>query len=224
MHPVPELIPELVLYDGGIWIRPRTYDRQIVKESRSYLRLAPDANDVLLDIGANIGAASRRFLNAGVRQVIAVEPEPVNFSILRKNLAAAPSRSVAVEAAVAASEGDCELWIHAGRNKGMHSLVPQNRRRALRVRAVTLQRLMMRHRPTLIKIDIEGGEYQLLAPLSVLPAHVRGIALELHLSCGMWRSECGPAIVSLLAEQGFSAVRAPRFDGHRPCTLGIWLR
>jgi hypothetical protein len=82
MHPVPELIPELVLYDGGIWIRPRTYDRQIVKESRSYLRLAPDANDVLLDIGANIGAASWRFLNAGVRQVIAVEPEPVNFSIL----------------------------------------------------------------------------------------------------------------------------------------------
>lgn len=224
MHPVRTPASGLALYDGGIWIRPRTYDSQIVKESGSYLRLAPDADDALLDIGANIGAVSWRFLNAGVRRVVAVEPEPANFAILQKNLASAGSRSVAIQAAVAAADGRRQLWVHSGRNKGMHSIVPHSGRRPIAVRAVTLQRLIATYRPTLLKIDIEGGEYELMAPLGALPGQIRGIALELHLSRGGWRSDAAPAIVRQLAEQGFSAVMAPRLDGQRPCTLGIWLR
>lgn len=223
-HQVAQSIAELALYDGSIWIRPRTYDRQIAKESGYYLRLRPKVGDVLLDIGANIGAVSWRFLNAGVQRVVAVEPEPSNFSILKQNLASAEDRSVLVQAAVASTEGSCRLWLNPGRNKGMHSLVPHNGHRTIDVRSVTLQQLIRAHRPTLIKIDIEGGEYGLMSPLGTLPEHVRGLALELHFFDRNWRFHEGPAIIRGIEEQGFSAVLPPRLDGERPCTLGIWLR
>jgi len=217
-------IAGLVFYDGGIWIRPRTYDRQIVKESGYYLRLRPKVSDILLDIGANIGAVSWRFLNAGVQRVVAVEPEPSNFSILQRNLASARNRSVLVQAAATSAKGSCRLCLNPGRNKGMHSLIPHNGRRTIEVRAVSVQQLIAVHRPTLIKIDIEGGEYGLVAPLSILPEHVRGLALELHFFGHNWRSHDAPAIIRRIEEQGFSAVMPPRLDGQRPCTLGIWLR
>jgi FkbM family methyltransferase len=215
---------ELILHDDNIWVRPRTYDKQIVRESRQYLKLEPDARDVLLDVGANIGAVSLRFLRAGVQLVVAVEPEPANCAILRHNLDSATGCAVILQAAVTSTVGDCQLWINSGRNKGMHSVVPQRGRRAIVVRTRTLQELTAEYRPTLIKMDIEGGEYDLVAALGALPAEVRGIALEIHLTREHWRSRDAPLIVQQLAAQGFAPVRAPRLVGRHPCTLGIWLR
>jgi FkbM family methyltransferase len=224
MHEVSRRADELILHEDNIWVRLHTYDKQIVRESRQYLRLQPGARDVLLDIGANIGCVSFRFLQAGVRLAVAVEPEPTNCGILRQNLALATSRVVVLQAAVTSMEGDCRLWINSGRNKGMHSVVPQRGRRAIVVRTRTLPELIADYRPTLIKMDIEGGEYDLIAALGALPAPVRGIALEMHLTYECWRSREAPTIVRQLEAQGFAPVLSPRLAGRHPCTLGIWLR
>lgn len=209
---------------NGIWIRPRTFDRQIVRESRQYIRLAPTADDVLLDIGANIGAVSSRFLAAGVSKVVAVEPEPDNFAMLMRNLSYYANRIVALQTAVAAEDGARQLWLNAGRNKGMHSLVRQPKRRSILVPTVTLRFLIETYNPSLIKLDIEGGEYELAETLRALPARVRGIALELHLGRGSWRSVAAPSLIRDLGDQGFLADKAPRLGCGNPCTLGIWLR
>jgi FkbM family methyltransferase len=221
--PAPKRASCLQEFDG-IWIRPRTFDRQIVRESRQYLRLAPTADDVLLDIGANIGAVSSRFLDAGLSKVVAVEPEPDNFAMLLRNLSRHTTRTVALQTAVAAEDGARQLWLNAGRNKGMHSLVQQPRRRSILVPTVTLRSLIETYDPTLIKLDIEGGEYELAKTLRALPARIRGIALELHLGMGSWRSIAAPTLIRGLGDQGFLADKAPRLGRGNPCTLGIRLR
>jgi methyltransferase FkbM-like protein len=131
---------------------------------------------------------------------------------------------VILQAAVTSTVGDCRLWINSGRNKGMHSVVPQRGRRAIVVRTRTLPELIAQYQPTLIKMDIEGGEYDLIAALGALPVPVRGIALEMHLAYECWRSREAPKIVHQLEAQGFAAVLSPRLAGRHPCTLGIWLR
>src|ERR1700730_3360861 len=65
MHEVSRRADELILHEDNIWVRLHTYDKQIVRESRQYLRLQPGARDVLLDIGANIGCVRFRVLQGG---------------------------------------------------------------------------------------------------------------------------------------------------------------
>src|ERR671934_65224 len=50
---------------SGVWTRPGTYDRAIVRDSELYLELDPGPADVLLDLGANIGAVTSLFLERG---------------------------------------------------------------------------------------------------------------------------------------------------------------
>src|SRR6266536_1753119 len=207
----------LVLHRDGIWVRPQTYDKQIVIESRQYLLLDPGKDDVLLDIGANIGATSLRFLAAGVRQVIAVEPESENYRILRQNLSGYSDRSLSIRAAVASGGGVRRLWLNRGRNKGMHSLVQQRKRHPVPVPTVSLEPLLLEHRPTLVKIDIEGGEYEIAASLAALPVSVRGLALELHLRLDAWRYDEAPALLREIRGQGFRELRPPRLGSNNPC-------
>jgi FkbM family methyltransferase len=56
----------------------------------------------------------------------------------------------------------------------MHSVVPQRGRRAIVVRTRTLQELTAEYRPTLIKMDIEGGEYDLVVALGASPRKSAG--------------------------------------------------
>jgi hypothetical protein len=82
----------LRLDPSGLWTRPGTLDRAIVRDSEQYLGLDPGPKDVLLDVGANIGAVASLFLARGVRHVVAVEPEPQNFELLLLNTVGHQSR------------------------------------------------------------------------------------------------------------------------------------
>ena len=66
----------------------------------------PTQPRLILDLGANVGYASVYFaLRHPTARVIAVEPEPSNVAVLRRNVAGLPSVAV-VEGAV---------WPHSGR-------------------------------------------------------------------------------------------------------------
>ena len=183
---------------GSFCTREGTYDDAIVKESAEYLALRPSEADVFLDIGANIGAVSKRFLLAGVSRVVAVEPEPRNYILLGRNLSSFPGRHELINAAVAATNGKRDLWLSSDSNKGTHSLIRQSHSSRISVPVLPLQELLDSHRPSLLKVDIEGGEYELASTIAQLPGAVRGIALELHFAEPRWRSDLAPKLIRSL--------------------------
>jgi FkbM family methyltransferase len=115
---------------------------------------------VIADIGANIGAAGlwfrREFPDAAI---VAVEPDPGNVSILRRNFAGRPGMHV-VEAAIGSSPGHVTLD-----NAGSGWAV-QTRRSESGVAVVTTTDVfahVIDGTPFIVKIDIEGFESDLFA-------------------------------------------------------------
>lgn len=125
--------------------------------------------DVVLDCGANIGMFTRKALQRGAKQVIAVEPSPPTLEALRKNLAAeiADGRVVIIPKGVWNKDGEMELSINPA-NEGMNSLVIEQAMtttRKVKVPLTTIDHLMAElnvQRIDFIKMDIEGAEKQAL--------------------------------------------------------------
>lgn len=150
---------------------------------RKFRRPQGDSLDGLriLDLGANIGAFTRRAMEEGAR-VVAVEMDPSNFSLLTKNTT---KRVVGRPAAVAATRLRCAVVAKSAgsvqaftKPEGRAASSNPNRNSLLqdgvnpspspgRVRTVALRQLLESHGPfQLIKMDIEGYEVELFAQLA----------------------------------------------------------
>ena len=125
-------------------------------------------NDVILDIGANIGWYSI-VLRSSIKRDITIysfEPEPQNFKLLTLNVAYNEMKGVEpVNMAVAERAGHSTLFLYFSKNSGRHSLLNVNPQtnRSIQVETVNIEDFL-RHkqvhfeRVKLIKIDIEGYE------------------------------------------------------------------
>lgn len=141
-----------------------TYEWREIRIIRTLVR----PGDTALDIGANIGyytlELSRLAGDLGV--VHAFEPEPVNFQILRTNVAVNSLTNVTLHNyALADYEGDALLY-RSKSNAGDYSLTPRENPGIPPV-SVTVRRLdslmgEIMHAPSLIKIDVQGSEPMVL--------------------------------------------------------------
>ena len=132
--------------------------------------------DLVIDLGANVGAFS--FLvnalcdRAGCKRVIrAVEPNRRNVDFLRQQ-PFAESLDIR-EAAAGPAEGQARLI--RGENS-VTDRVDFSGSGDNKVRVISLESLC--DRPALVKMDIEGGEWEILR--QGLPANVRHLFLEWH--------------------------------------------
>jgi FkbM family methyltransferase len=123
----------------------------------------PGANALcqVVDLGANIGFTSvylARRLNAA--QVVAVEPDPANVVILRRNLEQNGVHAIVVDAAVSHFDGHASFRSERASNLGQLDAEGD-----LKVRVVSMgtinDHLPAGAGPALLKVDIEGGEEQL---------------------------------------------------------------
>jgi hypothetical protein len=82
--------------------------RSAPRSSGTFRSIAPDSAPLIVDAGANIGASALYFLDAypGSR-VVAIEPEPNNCTLLRRNCSGLPVHLI--EAAIGPREGRCAL-------------------------------------------------------------------------------------------------------------------
>jgi FkbM family methyltransferase len=143
------------------------HDLVMTRFLKDLLVLQPE--DVVLDIGANIGWYSL-ILNSmapnGV-DIFAFEPHPENLALLRENVSRNSASSVTVvPCAVSDHPGEQDLFVYGGANAGRHSLLPINEGGKIRITTVTLDEFWAEQKlgdriPRFIKIDIEG--YELVA-------------------------------------------------------------
>ena len=186
------------------------------KEILAYLPLGVNSRDVVLDLGANVGAFARHCVKDLEAAVVAVEADALNFQSLVANVPGARF----VWAAVTRWPGFVALY--KGKYNTTHStraFSPLVRDEAVEVPSVTLPNLLRKYAPTIIKCDIEGAEWEL--DWHDL-AGVRGVAIEFH----DWDGTIGghSSISMVLESQGFKPVSDRKWTVRGGVFTEVWLR
>jgi len=132
----------------------------------SFLMRSVTKEDVILDVGAHIGIHTVHLAKRG-KFVIAVEPEPHNLSLLKKNIEnqGVYDKVVILPFAVCDYNGESLLYLHG--SSGGHSLRPIGSR-AIKVECRRLDstlNTMGIDKVDVVKIDVEGFEEKVLAGL-----------------------------------------------------------
>jgi len=120
-------------------------------------------NDVVLDIGANIGyytlIAAKLVGENGV--VFAFEPEPTNFALLKRNVEINGYKNVIlVQKAVSNKTGKVKLYL-SERNLGDHRIYnSQDGRQSIEIEAIRLDDYFKDYNGKIdfIKMDVQGSE------------------------------------------------------------------
>lgn len=142
-------------------------------------------NDVVVDIGANIGAfsilAARK---ASDGRVFAYEPNKKNYSLLLKNKSLNNLHNLLVfNLAVAGEKGHVDLFI-SKLNDCAHSIYSADSKKSVKVKSIGLRDIFAMNnlkRINYLKIDAEGAEYDILlnTPAEII-RKVDKIVLEYH--------------------------------------------
>ena len=132
---------------------------------------------IVVDAGANIGAATLWFSSKYPQaSIIAIEPDPGNAAVLRKNLAT-KKNCIVLEAAIGAERGFVEL------STGGASWAVTTNRAQVGVRTVTIEDAFAEsdgNAPFIVKIDIEGFEKDLFSSNLDWLERVYIVVLEPH--------------------------------------------
>jgi FkbM family methyltransferase len=169
----------------GLAVRQGEFEPEMVSLLKSHLR--PGA--LFIDLGANEGFFSviASHLVGASGRVIAVEPQLRLQEILRENFRVNGCNNIQiVRAAVCSQAGTVQMRIAAANNTGSSSLykVTKYPLPSQETRALTLRDLLEEARIDscdLMKVDIEGAEYDALYGAEVLERGViRNIAVEYH--------------------------------------------
>lgn len=211
----------------GLWLRDKigntTGDERVIAEQSVYRRLPIIPGDTVLDLGAHIGAFVRLVaLSRQPKLIVCVEPDPVSYMLLRINIAGIDN-ILALESAVVVEDIETVILYRNARAAVMHTIVPTRRREQVIVQAISLAELLERYHPSVIKMDIEGGEHSLLSQLVSLPGFVEAIALEIHPYKGDKTREASRSLVDGLAH-AFTPLKAAYITDNNWCTQGVYAR
>lgn len=172
-------------------------ERNIVKAISSKFRLK--RGWVFIDVGAYVGfysvLAAGQVGRHGI--VVAVEPAPENFRMLRFNVARYDN-IIPVRVACWSEDGVGRLYLNPAA-PSTHSLMGSGRGiRVRKYRLDTLAEVLSLPRVDAIKIDVEGGEINVLMGASRILGEVKWILVEVH------SNMLGRRVEEFLREKGFT--------------------
>jgi FkbM family methyltransferase len=186
-------------------VRPGTTDLAVVNEavmlnpylSAGHLTLPEDA--VVLDVGANIGDFTMQLARACPKgRVIAVEPVSEHTRMIAMQMLLNRVENVAcVPVALGDREGEIEIHIEGG-----HSSAYWGGGKSETVRLTTLPQLIRElgiDRVTLLKLDCEGAEWDILPAAEEILPRVQQICMEFHCDRG-WTQQ---RLALWLRERGY---------------------
>jgi FkbM family methyltransferase len=158
---------------------PPTDTATLSPQEHWYAANLPLSGEVIADVGANAGKLSEFFwrMGAGSNRVVSIEPLVENIALIRARIPAGAKNLWCIEPCVVSNRAG-SVKLHAGLTKGSgwNSVVDAKGTR--KVRAQTLAALVPE--VTVVKLDIEGHEHEVLdEALPALP-NVKAWAIELH--------------------------------------------
>jgi FkbM family methyltransferase len=179
--------------------------------------------DLILDIGANIGWYSLVLGSATKATILAFEPDKQNFRLLSENIAMnACSGIKAYNKAVSDHEGILTLHLYKGYNTGRHSFIKQkNSVGTLEVPIIELDSFLENegyiNQPIkLLKIDIEGYEMTALHKAFKTLARTQWILTEFSPDL-MEAAEQNPMeYIQILQKAGFQLQEINETGLHQP--------
>lgn len=133
---------------------------------------------VVLDIGAYIGDSALYFLSKGAIKVVAVEPVPEHFEILKLNAEGRPI--IAINAAVGCRIPYLPEMVGSP-SYGVKEMKNNKNVVWLGVPVLRLTELVRMYNPEVVKIDCEGCEYFIIDEIIKLrEIGVKQVIIELH--------------------------------------------
>ena len=149
------------------YIRPGTSDPFVLREvsSGEYRKLKITPNDVIVDFGLNIGLFTSYALLRGAKEVHSFEAETENYNLAQLNveLNGVADRATLHNRAVIGNDDEERYFsINVKKNKGAHSLVKKRGRDSITVKCINVNKVLEEVKPNIVKMDIEGGEYEVL--------------------------------------------------------------
>ena len=181
------------------------------------LFLEVNKNDICIDLGANIGNASLVMWLKGVRKIYALEPNIEAFKILNKNLFGIRNIST-LNMAISKETRKENLFLHRSikEKSDVGNILKFSQASSLlsnktnvgktfyEVQAITLNDLLsdLKVNPSIIKCDIEGGEYLIYKQLIEYgkSKEVRKIFVECHASKYIQYKEKHRDFIKLIAD------------------------
>jgi FkbM family methyltransferase len=135
----------------------KIYEQETTYFIRNYLK----ENDIVYDVGANIGYFTLEFARAVGKngKVHSFEPHPEIFKVLQRNIKRNHYNNVTMHnVACSDKNGEGELYFST-ENEGNHKIVKNiNSNNSKVVSIVKLSDFVLKEKPRLIKMDIEGAE------------------------------------------------------------------
>jgi FkbM family methyltransferase len=165
------------------------------------------ANPRIVDAGGHLGLASLYFLERYPGcQLTTLEPNPTLAALLRDTLAAYGPRSTVIEAALSTANGSSAFHITADNPLNVTGGLENREAPGRGVTRVTVPLLdareILREPVDLMKLDVEGHEFELL-PLPLFePKHVRNMVIEFH-DVEQRRLQFGALARVLMEERGY---------------------
>ncbi|VVB50996.1 Hexuronic acid methyltransferase AglP [uncultured archaeon] len=213
----------VVSLPGGFSFKARNStsdgDGIVIKEVWSenvYHVEAGDIRDgsVVFDLGANIGVFSNLAASMVRCDVYSFEPQPENFGMflenieLNKNLVKGVIHPI--NKAVSVSDGTIDLFVDV--EDGGVSSTTKPVGKAVKVACVSLENFMKENKIASVdfmKIDIEGGEYDILfsLPKPILDK-IKKVALEYH-NVPFREEYNADALLTFFGNNGFKTIHEP---------------
>jgi FkbM family methyltransferase len=157
----------------------------------------------ILDLGANIGLTSVWLATRyRAKKLVAVEPVPGNEALARRNLKQNNLDAVVIPAAVGCKDGSVTFVEHSESTFGKADYAASGATRLISM-STLLKTYWDEGRINLLKLDIEGGEQDLLGSNLEWLQRVDAIIAEFHPDCVDY-----PGLVAKLQQQGFRYIPA----------------
>ena len=153
-----------------------TYEQRKIAQ----LRTKVEPNDVFIDLGAGLGlTALFAATMVGDDKVVAVEADPWAAAMARANFVGNGRAIELLEGAVVAGSGD-SVAFYPNEAFGASACFPRaGGIKAIRVARLDLGRLLLERRATVVNLDVEGAEHDVLTAIEDFAA-VRVLLVRIH--------------------------------------------